>query len=62
MSHKPGIRNLPVASIRRAPGGGGTFFPIATMRPSAIATETSARGGVPVASMTVACSKTRLWA
>ena len=62
MSHKPGIRNLPAALITRAPGGTSILLPIPDMRPSAMLTEVSVRGGAPVASMTVACSKIIVWA
>src|SRR5438874_959369 len=60
MSQRPGIRNLPVASITRAPGAGWIFFAMLVMRPSAMATNTSVRGAAPVASITVACWKTIL--
>ena len=61
ISHRPGIRNLPVASMTQAPGAGWVFFAMLVIRPSAMATETSTRGSAPVASMTVACWKTMLW-
>src|ERR1051325_357786 len=54
MSHRPGMRNLPFASMIRASRGMATFLPIAVMRAPSTTTVVFLRGFAPVASMTVA--------
>src|SRR5580693_1930981 len=60
MSHKPGMRNLPVASMTSEVGGAenllaGSIFEI---RLPAIRTDMSRRVGPPVTSMIVTCVRT----
>src|SRR5438552_11300719 len=57
MSHKPGIRNLPVPSKVSAPAGTkvSPLLPRAKIRPSLMTTVWSGWDGAPVASITVTC-------
>ena len=60
MSHRPGIKNFPVASTTRAPAGAGNSLegPSPVIRPPEMITLISALGGAPVAAITVACVNT----
>src|SRR6516165_1858157 len=55
MSHRPGMRYLPLPSTTRAPPGTPTTsdLPTAVIRSPVTTTVISGRAGVPVASMTV---------
>src|SRR5438128_2435419 len=57
MSHRPGIKTLPVPSTVSAPAGAGmaALLPRATIRPSLMTTVWSGWAGAPVASITVTC-------
>lgn len=58
ISHKPGMRNLPRASITRASPDGAVLLTLAIRSPS-IRTVQSVRGGPSVASITVTCVRAR---
>ena len=59
MSHRPGIRNLPVPSTISAPFGARMDFLIRTICPWSTSTDIPGRAGAPVASMTVTFLMTR---
>src|SRR5882724_150436 len=61
MSHKPGMRNLPLASTTGTPFAGRILplLPSSAIRPSRMTTVMSGFASAPVASITVTWVKTR---